>query len=427
MTTSAGDPLRLEYGAGVDGLRLVRQPPPAGAASFSASYVGPAGWGFDPPGEEGVARLVNQLCISAAGRRNRVALARWLDLAGATLSRHADPEAATVTIWGPAQDWEALLDILADVVRRPRFDEEDIVRVRRQTLERQLREMTQPGSRADRELLRTVFPEGHPYRSTGLGDRRSIARLTRPRLQRFHREHYTSGGAVIVVTGPAGLSAAERAVRQRFGSFPIRRGPRLRLPNMSRESPQHRSISLPGRSQVEVRVGGPSIALGSPEYAAAYLANEVLGGRPLLARLFQRVRERSGLAYHASSHLDSMRMGGIWTARAGTGVDRWRKVVPMLEEEVARLRRVRIPLRELNSVRESAIGEIPLELESTSEAHALAVEAAYHELPSDYWLTWPELLRAVSPEEVRQAAGTAFDENRSVTVIAGSMTAARPD
>jgi zinc protease len=422
--TNAGDPLRLEYGADVDGLRVVRQPPPAGAASFSASYVGPAGWGFDPPGEEGVARLVNQLITSAAGRYDRVALARWLDRAGATLARHADPEVATVTIWGPAQDWEALLDILADVVRRPRFDDEDIVRVRRQSLERQLREMTQPAGRADRELLRTVFPEGHPYRSTGLGDRRSIARLSRSRLQRFHREHYTSGGAVIVVTGPAGLPAVERAVRERFSSFPVRQGPQLRIPSIGRGSPQHRSINLPGRSQVEVRVGGPSIARGTPEYAAAYLANEVLGGRPLLSRLFQRVRERSGLAYHASSHLDTMRLGGIWAARAGTGVDRWRKVVPMLEEEVARIRRVRIPLRELNSVRESAIGEIPLELESTAEAHDLAVEAAYHELPSDYWLTWPTLLRAVTPGEVQRAAESAFDENRSVTVVAGSLSTA---
>jgi zinc protease len=76
---------------------------------------------------------------------------------------------------------------------------------------------------------------------------------------------------------------------------------------------------------------------------------------------------------------------------------------------------------ELSSVRESAIGELPLSLETTAEAHALAVEAAYHDLPADYWLTWPSRLRAVSAEEVRRAAETAFDRNRSVTVVTGPV------
>jgi zinc protease len=418
---STNDPLRLEYGENVNGLRVVRQPPPVGAASFSASYVGPGGWGFDPRGEEGAARLVNQLVTSAAGRFSRVALARRLDRAGAALSRQASPEAAQVTIWGPAEDWRALLELLAEVVLRPRFDPEDVARVRRQLSERQLREMSQPASRAEVELLKAIFPQGHPYRATGLGDRTSLSRLTRGRLQRFHRDHYTSGDAVLVLTVPERLRAVERAARDVFGEFAVQRGPRLRLPKLDRASPQRRSIDLAGRSQVEIRVGGPSLAQDSPEYTAAYLANEVLGGRPLLARLFQRVREQNGLAYHASSHLDSMRFGGIWSVGAGTGADRWRKVVPMLEAEVARLRRERVPRRELASVRESAIGQIPLALESTSEAHALAVEVAVHRLPADYWLTWPARLRAVTPGDVLKASQTAFDRNRSVTVIAGPI------
>jgi zinc protease len=417
------DPLRLEFGAETEGLRVVRQSPPAGSASFSATYVGPAGWGFDPGGEEGIAGAVNHLLTSAAGPYDRVALARWLDRAGATLARETNPESAQVTIWGPADSWEKLLGLLATVVLAPRFDTDDIARVRRQLHERQLRERTQPSSRADLEMLRAIFPRGHPYRETGLGDRGSVDRISRSRLERFHRAHYTSGGGAVVVTVGAPTRAVERAVGRHFASLPRGVGAGLRVPALRPAAPREITVPLSGRSQVDVRVGGPSIAQSAPEYAAAYLANEVLGGRPLLARLFQRVRERSGLAYHASSHLDTMRLGGVWTAQAGTGADRWRKVVPMLEEEVARLRRERVPVRELNSVRTSAIGEIPLALESTAEAHALAVEVADLGLPADYWTTWPRELRAVSPDQVRDAARTAFDRNRSVTVVAGPLGA----
>lgn len=416
-----GAPLRLEIGRPHEGLRVVRQPPPAGAASFSATYFAPAGWGFDPAGVEGTARLLNQVMASATQRLDRVQLARRLDRSGATLSHAISPEAAEFTIWGPADEWRPLLGLLAEVVRLPRYDPEDIARVRRQLLERQLRELTQPASRANSELLKLVYPPAHPYRSTGLGTRRSVERLDRARLERFHREHYTADGAAVVVTSAASLSSVERSIRGVF-SFPSKSKPaHLRFPRLRARSPERRVLDLPGQSQVEIRLGGPSIPQDAPAYTAAYLGNEVLGGRPLQSRLFQRIRARNGLAYHASSDLDTMRWGGIWTAQAGTGPDRWRRVVPMLEAEVGRLRRELVPQRELSATRRSTVGAMQLALESTAEAHGLAVDVAYHELPADYLLRWPARLRSVRPVDVRAAARLAFDQNHSATIVAGPV------
>ncbi len=419
--TEATDPLRVEYGEELEGLRVVRQPSPAGAASFSATYVGPAGWGFDPPGREGTARLVNQLITSAAGRYDRVALARLLDRSGATLSRQSAPESGEVTIWGPAGEWASLLGILADVVLRPRFDPTDIARARRQAHERQLREARQPANRAEVELLHAIFPADHPYRESGLGTPRSLARISRRVLERFHREHYSSGEAILVVTAPARRPAVERVARRLFRGFATTNGPTLSVPRSGPPRPNERRIDLPGRSQVEVRLGGPSIARTAEEYPAAYLANEILGGRPMLSRLFQQVREKGGLAYHASSALDAMRFGGHWVVQAGTGADRYRKVVRLLRDELDRLRTQPVTTATLGTIRESAVGQIPLALESTAEAHELAVEVAYHRLPEDYWLTWPRTLREISPSEVRRAAELAMDGRRAVTVLAGPL------
>ncbi len=419
----SSDPLRVEYSQRADGLSIVRQAPPAGAASFSATYIGPGGWGFESPPNAGTARLVNQLVTAAAGPYDRVALARRLDRAGATLAYQCAPESAEITIWGPADEWKPLLGLLADVVLRPRFDVADISRVRRQALERRLREMSQPGGRAEYEFLRATFPDGHPYRTTGRGTRASLARITRADLVRFHRTHYPSGGAHLIVTAPARTTSVLAATKAYFRGFAEAKGPHLTVPRFSSHRPVRREVDLPGRSQVEVRIGGSSIARGSPEYPAAYLANEVLGGRPLLSRLFQRVRERGGLAYHASSSLEAMRFGGYWVAQAGTGTDRWRKVVPMVRSEIARLEDTTVSSSELDRIRESAIGQIPLSLESTADAHELAVEVAYYDLAADYWARWPAVLRAVRPRDVQRAANTAMDRRSEVTVLTGPLGA----
>ncbi len=419
--SNADRPLRLEYGREIDGLLVVRQPTPAGAASFSATYVGPAGWGFDPTGEGGTARMVNQLLASGAGPYDRLALARRLDRAGATLTPECAPESGEVTIWGPAEDWESLLALLADVVLRPRFAAADLERVRRQMSERQMRELAQPASRAERELYRATYPEGHPYRTNGLGDSRSIGRVTPERLRRFHQRHYTSGDAILVVTAPAHLSAIESAARRHFASFTEIQAPTLRFPKVRAAAPRTVRVDLPGRTEVDIRLGGDSLARSDPAYPAAFLANEILGGRAQLSRLFQRIRERGGLVYHAASQLEAMRFGGHWTVSAGTGPDRVSKVERMLSAELDRLETRAVSASELAEVRESAIGEIPLALESTADAHELAVEVAYHRLPGDYLVKWPSLLREVRPREVRAAAERAMDRNHAVAILAGPL------
>lgn len=417
----SSNPLWLEYGRDVGGLSIVRQPSPPGAASFSATYVGPAGWGFDPPGERGTARIANTLLTSGAGLYDRMALARRLDRAGATLTTECAPESAEVTIWGPAEEWEKLLTLLGEVVLHPRFASEDLVRVQRQLSERQMRELTQPASRADRELARAIYPENHPYRSTGLGTSRSIARVTPGKVHRFHRQHVTSGDAILVVTAPASLPAVERAARTVFSGGVGDHAPALHLPVVRSRPGRMVTVSLGGRSQVEIRIGGASLARSDPRYPAAFLANEVLGGRAQLSRLFQRIREKGGLVYHASSDLEAMRFGGTWTVGAGTGPAHWKKVLSMLTHELELMDEEDVSLSELREIRESAIGEMPLALESTADTHELAVEVAYHRLPPDSLARWPEQLRSVSPKEVRGAAEEAMDHRHAVTVVAGPI------
>lgn len=418
------DPTRVVREVLDSGLELVYQPAPASSASFSASYIGPAGWSFDRAGEEGTAMTATQLLTSGAGPWGRVGFDRHLDALGATLGRRCDPESAEATIWGPEADWTELVRTLATVVLRPRFESADIDRLRRQLRERQLRQATQPDSRADLALAHALFPKGHPYRESGIGTSASVAKVTRARVVEFHRRHFTPQDALLVVTGRAGFARVRREVARRFKDWQERNAPPRPSVTPARAGPSEpERIVMPGTAQVELRVGGGSLARDAPEYAAAFLANEVLGGRPLLCRLFQVVREKHGLAYHASSEIEAMRWGGTWTAAAGTGPERVEATLRLLRREVRRVGAELVPSDELAMIRESAIGELPLSLETTSGAHELACDIAYHHLPDDFLATWPVALRALTAGQVRDAARAALDERRAAVVVAGPAAA----
>lgn len=120
-----------------------------------------------------------------------------------------------------------------------------------------------------------------------------------------------------------------------------------------------------------------------------------------------------------------MRYGGYWTVQAGTSAANATRALRLLRRELQHLEAEPVATTELNLIRESAIGELPLSLESTADAHELAVDLAYHELPGDFWERWPERLRAVSPAEIQAAVRRGFDARKAVTVVAGPRLNAR--
>jgi zinc protease len=329
------------------------------------------------------------------------------------------PESAEVTLWGPQDSWKPLLRIFADSIFRPHFAGDELARALRQLRERQLRQQVQPDLRAEQELLMGLFPAGHPYRSSGVGTPKTAPRISLEGLRRFQRAHYPARGSVLVVTSRLSPREVQRALAPHFPAEElVRDPPRPPLPGPSRRR-RRLDVPIKGQSQVAIRIGAPSIARSDPAYPELFLANEVLGGRPLLSRLFQRVREKHGLAYHASSELEAMRWGGYWEALAGTDPATRERVVELMLQEIGRLPSDLIPPSELARIRESALGALPLELDTTASAHELAVDVAYHRLPVDFYRTWPARLRALRPSDIRSAAAERLTTDHAVVVTAG--------
>ncbi len=421
MPADAIGPLRFEAGRLDRGAELVRQGPPAGAASFALTVVTPAGWGLEPPAQAGIALMASELATAGAGTRSRLEVARELDRHGASLVTDCHPECSEITLWGPADRLEELLPLLADAVIRPRFDAREVARLRRQIVERQMRERTQPDRRAERELFRRIYPKGHPYRETGLGSPASIAKIDRDDLRRFHRTCRTARASVVAATCREPLDRLAPLLDRAFEGWDGGpQAPSPALPRPSAPSAPYR-VDVPGGSQVEIRVGGATLARDDPGYPAAFLANEILGGRPVISRLFQRLREKEGLVYHASSSLESMRWGGYWIAQAGADAAKAPRVLDRLTEETRILARREPPSGELDRVRESYIGSLHLQVETTASAHELATEVAYYHLPTTFYSEWPDRIRAISPREVREGAERGLDPARAATVLAGPL------
>jgi zinc protease len=405
-----------------DGVELHVQRSLASAKITVASWNLGAGTAMDPKGKEGLATLTASLLSAGTKKSTKRELARRLDRIAATLSAETTWDNTMVEVCGPTDVEDELLSILFEAVSCPAFVPAEVERVKGRLEEKLEREKSIPASVSERAFMESVFPPDHPYHRNPLGTLRSVPGLKASDVERFHRSNYVLHGSKVVVTSSTPSRELVAKVEGMIPALPSGNATRTGWSTQRPERVKSREIwiTIPGSQQVDVLVGGFAPRRSDEGYSALRLANEVLGGRPVLSRLFQVVREQEGLAYDADSDVDMLLNGGYWNVTAGTGAGTVRKVVALLRKEVRRLATETVGPKELKMIRESFLGSFPLHADAPESAHAMAQEVALFSLPEDYFLSWPAEVRKITPREIREAVEAKLEGwDSPLAVVAG--------
>jgi zinc protease len=125
------------------------------------------------------------------------------------------------------------------------------------------------------------------------------------------------------------------------------------------------------------------------------------------------------MAYHVSSSFDASILPGPVAIRAGVNASNVDRAIEAIDAEVTALRNTGITPRELAESRQYLIGSMPRQLETNAGIAQFLQTAEFFNLGLDYDARLPELLGAVTVEDVHAVAQTYLDVDRATVVIAG--------
>ena len=160
----------------------------------------------------------------------------------------------------------------------------------------------------------------------------------------------------------------------------------------------------------------------APGYIAASLGNSVLGQFGMYGRIGESVRERSGLAYHASSSLSGGIGPGPWLFLAGVDPENIDKTIALIRQEIDRFVSEPVTAEELADAQANYIGRLPLSLESNAGVASALLNLERYQLGLDYYLRYPDLVRAITQEEILSAARRYLNPDVLAIATAGSFT-----
>ncbi len=388
---------------------------------FTAALALEAGSRYEPEDRSGLGAMMAGLLIDGSHASSGDEIARRVDSIGASLDVVTDHETSTLAVTGSAPHCGDALDLLAELVTSPRFEERALEEAR----ERQLADITgeedEPYSVCRRRFFEMVFA-GHPKGRSVTGSAEAVRGLTREDVQKFHEERCRPGAAVLAVAGEVDGTRLLDTIREAFGGWvdSVVVEPTFPAPDVP-DGVRRLDIHM-AREQVHVSIGSVGITRCDPHYYATSVMDVILGDSAGFgSRLATRLRERDGLAYVVESDASSTagRDPGVFWAYVATSPQHLDAAVCGILDEMRRIRREPPSADELTSAISYLQGRHRLARETNESRVARLIGVERFGLGLDYEDRYASIVGSVTGEDVLAAARRVVDPERYSIVIVG--------
>ena len=393
---------------------IVEPSPDTPLVWFDVSIRG--GAATDPRGVEGLHRHAAILARRGAGRRDRAELDAAFDSLGAALDISVSRDALTMSGVALSRHLDAVIDLAADVLAEPRFDEDEHARLLRETPQ-VLDEIRDDDSALATRWFDWLCSPGHPYGRTSLGTEASLQRIDRTSAVELWKREVVADNLVIGIAGDVDEATAARIVTKLTERLP--KAPRptftIDLPPPTARARRTILVDKQDRTQAQLRIGHVSMRYGEPDTAAVAIAEAIFGG-VFSSRLMQEIRVKRGWSYGAGCALRRSRLPHWFEIWMAAGIDVAGPAVALTLDLFAEYAANGPTDDEVDFARSYLIGAMPFHVATARQRMQLAVRDAVFDLPAGYTSRLPEALAQLGAGDVREACKLHLRPDDAVTV-----------
>jgi predicted Zn-dependent peptidase len=383
-----------------------------------------AGASRDPAALPGLASFTAAMVTEGTATRSSTQISDEVGFLGASIGANAGPDTASLSGGCLSEHLADFLQVFADVAMHPSFPKADVERVQDERRVTLLQQRDQPAVVAAKAFA-AAFWGDHPYGHAIIGTEAALARTRRADLLRFHDQYWRPANAELIVVGDATAAQLRPLLDRTLGTW--KAGAKAAaLPGRGPVAP-HRTLLIDkhGASQSYLALGAPGLDRRSPDFVAATVMFEVLGGGTS-SRLFRTLREEKGYTYGIGAGADARRLAGASVVRGSVKAEVTGAALHDLLAELARMRDEPVPADELEEAKAGIVLSLPSDFATVGEIAGRLGELAIHDLPDDYWNTYAQAVEQVSAEDVQRVARKYLDPGRLTLVMVGPAEVVRP-
>jgi len=370
----------------------------------------------DPKDKEGVAELTAYVMrTGGTAKLNSAEIDSRLDFLAASAAISMSLESAQVGFSILSEDLDKGLDLLAQIIIQPVFEEKKLELAKELKKEDLRRLKDEPQRLAFREFNRQIY-RGDPRGR--FASPKSLGNIERDDLIAFHRRFFQPNNIMFAVTGDITKEQAIDKIRHYFGDWKAESSPvETALPPqksnagfyyLNKEIPQSTIIS-----------GQFAASKTDPDFYAFTVLDFIAGSGGFPSRIFSAVRNNEGLAYSAGSFYRARPAYGVFGTYAFTKTSSTLKTFSLINSVLDNIKSNTLTGKELAWAKTSINNGFIFSFTSAEKIAGLQMNIEYEKLPADYLVNYRQRIENVTLQDVNRVAAKYIDKTKTVVLILG--------
>jgi zinc protease len=382
---------------------------------ISVEFAFRGGASQDPAAKPGVAALATSLLDEGAGEIDSKTFHERVEAKAIEMNFTATRDYVAGSLRTLTDNQDEAFDLLRLALTAPRFEAEDVERIRDQTLSGLRRATTSPNELASQRWWSIAFPD-HPYGRPVRGTLESVPAITAEDLRAYVRSQFARDNLKLAIVGNIDAATAGTLIDRVFGSLPAK----AELTPIVAAAPQGlgQKINIDlDVAQSVLMIGGAGIARNDPDFMAAFVLNHVLGGSAFSSRLYKEVREARGLAYSVYSAVMPLDYAALFMSGTATRSDRAAETLSVMEAEIRKLAETGPTEEEVTKAKSFLTGSYALRFDTSVKIAEQLVQIQLDDLGIDYIDRRNSLIEAVTLADVKRVATRLLDHSMLIAVV----------
>ena len=361
----------------------------------------------------GYLSMAGQLMQRGTETRTKEQIDEEVDFIGASLFAGS----TNVFASGLSKYSEKIMELMTDVAFNPTFPEEELEKIRKQTLSGLAQAKESPDAIAGNLNQALVFGTDHPYGE--IQTEETTNNITAADLKAYHETYFKPNISYLAIVGDVDVKQMKKMVKTYFGSWEAGEVPTPSFEDP--KAPEKTKVGIVNRSssvQSVINIAYPvKLAVGSDDAIKVRVMNQILGGS-FSGKLNMNLREDKGYTYGSRSSLSSDELISQFNANADVRNEVTDSAIVQMIYEMGQMRSGEITEEELDLAKNSIAGNFSQSLERPQTVANFALNTAIYNLPADYYNTYLQKVQAVTIDDVKATAEKYLKpENAYINVV----------
>ncbi len=378
---------------------------------------------LDPAEKRGATYLMTGLLEEGAADMDAQGFAAAVEGLAASFSFESFRDAVVVSAQMLTQNRDEAAALLSAALTEPRFDDSAIERVRGQVLSIIEGNARDPGDIASSTFNALAYGD-HPYGSSQEGTVETVSALTRDDIVAAHRAALTRERVVVGAAGDITPEELGLLIDRILGGLPAEAPPRPDLAEFGLTGGTT-VVDFPSPQSVAY-FGHRGIERDDPDFFAAFVLNQILGGGGFRSRLMEEVRVERGLTYGIGTFLSLADLSPALLGQFSSSNDLVGEAIEVVRDQWADIAENGITQDELDAAIRYMTGEYPLRFDGNGRIAGILAGMQADGMPADYIVNRNDYVRAVTLEDINRVAAELLQPENLHFVVVGQPEGLSP-